>query len=75
MQPYHYSLVIVWDPRDDIFVVTVPELEGCRTHGKTYEEAVAQAQDAIEGWLEVQSQIGRSIPQPRTYDVYAAATA
>ena len=38
----HYSMVIQWDPRDDIYVVTVPELPGCRTHGKTYKKAVRQ---------------------------------
>ena len=36
-----YSLLMVWDPDDEIFVVTVPELPGCRTHGTTYEEAAA----------------------------------
>jgi predicted RNase H-like HicB family nuclease len=65
--PYHYSLLIEWDPRSDIFVVTVPELPGCRTHGKSYEEAVAQAQDAIEGWLDAQVALGRPIPQPRQF--------
>ena len=35
----HYSMLIEWDPDDKIYVVTVPELEGCMTHGHTYEEA------------------------------------
>ncbi len=73
--PYQYSLVIAWDPRDDIFVVTVPELDGCRTHGKTYHEAVEQAQDAIAAWIDGETAMGRPIPQPRTYDAYAAASA
>ncbi len=39
--PYdQYSMNIQYDPVDRIYVVTVPELPGCRTHGKTYEEAV-----------------------------------
>ena len=36
-----YSMVIQWEPQGGVFVVTVPELPGCRTHGATYEEAVA----------------------------------
>lgn len=48
---YRYSMVIQWHEPDKIFVVTVPELPGCRTHGRTYEEALQQAQDAIETWL------------------------
>jgi predicted RNase H-like HicB family nuclease len=63
----HYSMVIEWDPRDDIYVVTVPELEGCRTHGRTYEEAVAQARDAIWSWLDASRAWGLPIPPPRTY--------
>ena len=32
MNPKHYSMVIQWDSRDNIYVVTVPELPGCKTH-------------------------------------------
>ncbi len=50
-QPLHYSMIIQWDSRDNIFVVRVPELPGCVTHGNTYEEAAKQGQDAIESWI------------------------
>jgi predicted RNase H-like HicB family nuclease len=63
----HYSLIIEWDPRDDIYVVTVPELPGCRTHGSTYEEAISQAQEAIEAWVESAIADGATLPQPRHY--------
>src|SRR5438876_787436 len=45
------STIPEWDSRDDIFVATVPELSGCRAHGRTYEDAVQQGQDAIATWL------------------------
>lgn len=64
----HYSMIIEWDPRDDIFVVTVPELPGCSTHGSTYEEAIQQGQDAIESWLDGADENGQSPPPPRYYD-------
>lgn len=67
-QPIRYSMVIEWDPRDDIFVVTVPELPGCRTHGATYEDAVQQGQDAIESWLGFTEEERRGAPAPRYYD-------
>jgi predicted RNase H-like HicB family nuclease len=63
----HYSLILEWDPRDDIYVVTVPELPGCRTHGSTYEEAVAQAQDAIASWVDAAREDGDPAPPPRTF--------
>ncbi len=64
MNEIHYSMLIQWDNEDKIFVVTVPELPGCMTHGSTYEEAVRQGQDAIESWIMVAQEMGRPIPQP-----------
>ena len=60
----HYSMNIQWDEDDQVFIVTVPELSGCRTHGRTYEEAVRQGQDAIESWIMVAQELGRPIPAP-----------
>ncbi len=61
----HYSMNIQWDEKDQIYVVTVPELPGCRTHGQTYEEAVRQGQDAIESWIMVAQELGRPVPLPQ----------
>lgn len=60
----HYSMIIQWDERDNIYVVNVPELPGCMTHGKTYEEALQQGQDAIESWITVAKELWRPIPPP-----------
>ncbi len=64
-----YSMTIEWEPVGGVFVVTVPELPGCRTHGATYEEAVAQGQDAIETWLDTQKFLAHPIPAPRIFDL------
>jgi len=61
----HYSMLIQWDADDQIYVVTVPELPGCMTHGKTYEEAVRQGQDAISTWIDGSQERGLPIPPPR----------
>lgn len=63
-----YSMLIQWSDEDDTYIVTIPELPGCMTHGDTYEEAVQQGKDAIETYLEVSKRIGRSVPEPRKYD-------
>ena len=73
--PFHYSLLIAWSEADQAFVVRVPELVGCVTHADTYEGAVEQAKDAIAAWIEGETAMGRSVPLPRTYDAYAAASA
>ncbi len=70
-QHQHYSMDIQWDEQDQIFVVTVPELPGCMTHGKTYEEAVRQGQDAIESVVDTLVEIGRPVPPPRVYAAVA----
>ena len=62
MNEFHYSMIIQWDEDDKIFVVNVPELPGCMTHGKTYEEAVEQGKEAIEGWLDVARDLNWPIP-------------
>jgi predicted RNase H-like HicB family nuclease len=67
MESMHYSMNIQWDNDDKIFVATIPELPGCVTHGKTYEEAVQQGKDAIESWLMVAKEFGDPIPQPISY--------
>ena len=61
----HYSMMIQWDDIDKIYIVTVSELPGCRTHGKTYEEALQQGKDAIESWIDANKYWGRPIPKPR----------
>jgi predicted RNase H-like HicB family nuclease len=60
-------MIIKWSGKDNAYIVTVPELSGCRTHGKTYAEAVKQGQDAIESWVDVARELGRPIPKPRLF--------
>ncbi|MCX5814116.1 MAG: type II toxin-antitoxin system HicB family antitoxin [Proteobacteria bacterium] len=35
------------------YAVEIPAMPGCLSQGKTYEEAMANITEAIEGWLEV----------------------
>ena len=67
MNQPHYSMNIIWDKEDQIFVVSIPELDGCMTHGKTYEEAVTNGLDTINGWIEVAQGPGQPLPQRRNY--------
>jgi len=62
-----YSLVIEWSDEDGLYIVTVPELPGCRTHGKTQVEAVEMGRDAIETWLDANRAWERPIPAPHLF--------
>jgi predicted RNase H-like HicB family nuclease len=35
------------------YVAEVPALPGCLSQGKTYDEAIINIKEAVEGWLEV----------------------
>jgi antitoxin HicB len=62
MKRYTYTVHI--EPAEEGgYVVTVPALPGCVTQGETYEEAVAMAQDVIEGFVEALAKAGEPIPQ------------
>jgi predicted RNase H-like HicB family nuclease len=65
MKESRYELIIFWDESDQIFVVDVPELPGCMAHGRTKSEAIAQAEAAIDLWIETAREDGVTIPQPR----------
>lgn len=67
-----YSMVIAWSDEDQAYIVTVPELPGCITHGATYEEAVRQGEDAMVTWIEGAREDGEILPPPRTYDAAGA---
>lgn len=45
------------------YMAHVPDLYGCMSDGETPEEAVANVQDAINDWIEVSLELGRSIPE------------
>jgi predicted RNase H-like HicB family nuclease len=47
---------------DGGYTVTVPSLPGCISEGATWEEALANIEEAIAGYLEVARKLGRPIP-------------
>jgi len=60
-----YEIIIYWSAEDDSFIAEVPELAGCMADGKTYQEAVANAETIIDEWLETAKDLERPIPVPR----------
>lgn len=66
-----YELIIYWSEEDDCFIVEVPELAGCFADGKTYSEAVSNAEIIIQEWIETAKELGRDIPEPKGRLIYA----
>jgi len=66
-----YEMVIYWSEADGAFVVAVPELPGCMADGTSYQEAVANAEQIIDEWIETAKEEGRPIPEPKGRLIYA----
>lgn len=60
-----YSIVVEPDPRGGGYVVSVPALPGCLTHGETLGECVANAQEAIALYLGDVIAAGDPVPAER----------
>jgi predicted RNase H-like HicB family nuclease len=66
-----YEIIIYWSEQDGSFLVEVPELPGCMADGRTYAEAVSNAEQIIEEWIETALELGREVPVPRGRLMYA----
>ena len=58
-----HSFTVVFEPAPEGgYVVHVPTLPGCATQGETFEEAQANAKEAIEGYVSVMQDLDEEIP-------------
>ena len=66
-----YEIIIYWSEEDGAFIAEVPELAGCMADGKSYQEAVANAEIVIQEWIDTAREIGRPVPKPKGRLMYA----
>jgi predicted RNase H-like HicB family nuclease len=64
-------MVIYWSEADGAFVVEIPELPGCMADGSSYQEAVANAEQIIQEWIDTAREEGRPVPEPKGRLIYA----
>ena len=62
---YKYEIIIFWSNEDNVFVADVPELPGCMAHGDTQADALANANEAIQLWIDTAHEDGVLVPQPK----------
>jgi predicted RNase H-like HicB family nuclease len=60
-----YEIIIFWSDEDKAFVADVPDLPGCIANGKTYEDALKKARQAITLWIETAKEFNDPIPVPK----------
>ena len=57
-----YNVLLSWDIGDKVWVAYVPTLNWLSTYGKTRQEALKQAREAILGYLEAAEKEGIEVP-------------
>ena len=57
-----YEIIIFWSDEDKSYIADVPELPGCMADGKTYQEAISNAEIIINEWIETAKELVREIP-------------
>ena len=60
-----YEIISYWSEADQAFIAEVPELAGCAADGKSYAEALKNAETVIFEWIETAKELGRTIPKPK----------
>jgi predicted RNase H-like HicB family nuclease len=60
--------VALIDGRKGAYGVAFPDLPGCVAMGRSVDEAIAHAADALRDWVETTAEAGEKIPSPRTIE-------
>ena len=70
MTTRRYSILLQADLEQGGYWVHVPALPGCYSQGDTLEEAIANAKEAIAGYIEALALDGEPVPEePAPYEV------
>src|SRR5262245_177254 len=64
--PYHLLLVRDGEEKGKPWCVSVEELAGCTSRGKTSDDALNGVRAAMTAWIETALQEGREVPEPKS---------
>lgn len=62
---YKYEIIIYWDNQDGVYIAEVPELPACSAHGNTYNEALDNAKEAIQLWIDTAKEFDDPVAEPK----------
>lgn len=69
--PYTFLIRLISDESGSYYYGQVLELDGCQSHGDTFEEVSKNLREAMKGWLSVKLEHGDHIPEPVNDDNYS----
>ena len=58
-----YTIILEPNYPEEGYTIRVPALPGCITYGRTREEALERAREAIEGFVEGLQKAGEPVPE------------
>jgi predicted RNase H-like HicB family nuclease len=69
MMNHRYTMVIQWSEEDKLYLVHLPEFHWQEfvTHGRTYQEAAQNGQEALDGLIEVMQDNNQPLPEPKSF--------
>jgi len=74
VKPIELKFTILIEKNEEgSYTVTVPSLLGCITQGDTWDDAIANAREAIAGYIEALRALGKPIPLEVPVEVAADA--
>ncbi|MDR0446454.1 MAG: type II toxin-antitoxin system HicB family antitoxin [Oscillospiraceae bacterium] len=62
---HKYEIILYWSEDDSSYIAEVPELAGCMADGSTAKEALHNAEQIVQEWLDTAKELGRIIPEPK----------
>ena len=62
MTSKRYSTSVYWSDEDEGYIAVVPEFPGLSAFGETKEEAIREAADATDGFIETYKEQGKKLP-------------
>jgi predicted RNase H-like HicB family nuclease len=65
MPEHRYAVIVYWSERDAAYIAEAPELPGSAADGASYHEAVTHLEVVMDEWIEIASELGRTVP-PRS---------
>ena len=60
-----YEIIIYWSKYDNAFIAKVPELPGCMSDGKSYQDALKNVEVIIQEWIKTAKKLNRTIPESK----------
>lgn len=66
-----YEVIIWWSKEDNCYLAEAPELPGCMADGETLSEVTAAIEESMRLWIDVNTERGIAIPEPKGRLMYA----